>query len=155
MIQAKYPIALSSVFLWIGFVCAISFMEAWLKFRAPGITISLGLGIGKLVFDALNKMEWIFVIGILSNFLFLKEELLSLKNVPFFIAVVLLIAQTFWLLPTLDARADLHIQGATVPPSNLHFYYVGMEIVKVVSLFVFGIRLFKHPIKNYSYAKKL
>lgn len=39
MITKKYPLALSAVFLWISFVCAISFMEAWLKFRAPGITV--------------------------------------------------------------------------------------------------------------------
>ena len=46
----KYPLALAGVFLWIGFVSAISFMEAWLKFRAPGVTLTLGLGIGRLVF---------------------------------------------------------------------------------------------------------
>jgi len=43
-------------FLWIGFVAAISFMEAWIKFQAPGITVPLGLGIGKIVFAALNKV---------------------------------------------------------------------------------------------------
>ena len=48
------------VFLWIGFVGAISFMEAWLKFKAPGVTMPIGLGIGKLVFNALNKMAQMF-----------------------------------------------------------------------------------------------
>ena len=33
--EVKYPLAVVAVFLWIGFVCAISFMEAWLKFQAP------------------------------------------------------------------------------------------------------------------------
>ena len=56
----EYFFAISGTFLWIGFVCAISFMEAWLKFRAPGITRPLGLGIGRLVFKALNKVEWFF-----------------------------------------------------------------------------------------------
>lgn len=55
-------LALPSIFLWIGFVCAISFMEAWVKFRAPGVTLPLGLGIGSLVFKALNKAEWVFAI---------------------------------------------------------------------------------------------
>jgi uncharacterized membrane protein (DUF485 family) len=45
-----YLTALICVFLCIGFVGAISFMEAWIKFRAPGVTLSIGLGIGKLVF---------------------------------------------------------------------------------------------------------
>ncbi|HQO86046.1 MAG TPA: hypothetical protein PKX84_00190, partial [Bacteroidia bacterium] len=59
MIVVYLPIALIASTLWIGFVSAISFMEAWLKFRAPGITIPLGLGIGRLVFNVLNKIEWV------------------------------------------------------------------------------------------------
>src|SRR5664279_3321230 len=44
-------------FVWLGMVLAISFLEAPLKFRAPGITLPLGLGIGRLVFRALNGCE--------------------------------------------------------------------------------------------------
>ena len=43
--------------VWLGMVLAISFLEAPLKFRAPGITLALGLGIGRLVFAALNRVE--------------------------------------------------------------------------------------------------
>ncbi len=57
------------VFMWMGFICAISFMEAWLKFRAPGVTVPIGLGIGKLVFGALNRVEWVFALVILSIWL--------------------------------------------------------------------------------------
>jgi hypothetical protein len=58
----KAPIPVSGIFFfWAGFVCSISFMEAWLKFRAPGVTLPVGLSIGKLVFTALNRMEWVFV----------------------------------------------------------------------------------------------
>ena len=38
-------------------VLAISFLEAPLKFRAPGVTIPIGLGIGRMVFRALNLAE--------------------------------------------------------------------------------------------------
>jgi hypothetical protein len=44
-------------FVWLGMVLAISFLETPLKFRAPGITVPLGLGIGRLVFRALNAAE--------------------------------------------------------------------------------------------------
>lgn len=44
-------------FTWLGMVCGISFLEAPLKFRAPGITVPLGVGIGRLVFRALNRVE--------------------------------------------------------------------------------------------------
>lgn len=51
----KQPVALACLLTWIGFVCAISFLEAWLQFQTPGVTLPIGLGIGKLVFGALNK----------------------------------------------------------------------------------------------------
>lgn len=142
MITVKMPVAIIATFFWIGFVCAISFMEAWLKFRAPGITVPLGLGIGKLVFGALNKIEWIFAIALLLNLL-LNKEIDEWKNIFFFVPVVLLTIQTVWLLPELDERAQLHIDGASVPPSNLHFWFVGFEVVKTTALFIFGISLFK------------
>lgn len=46
---------LTSVFLWSGCIIAISFMESWLKFRAPGVTLPIGLSIGKLVLRHLTK----------------------------------------------------------------------------------------------------
>lgn len=140
------PIAIITTFLWIGFVCAISFMEAWLKFRAPGITVPLGLGIGRLVFKVLNKVEWVFAIAIIINIFWHSFEVLKWQNLAFVIPFALLLIQTFWLLPALDARAKLHIQGENVPPSNLHFYYVGMEITKVICLSIFGTMLFKNEL---------
>ena len=48
-------------FTWPGMVLGISSLEAPLKFRAPGVTVALGVGrwalgvgIGRLVFRALN-----------------------------------------------------------------------------------------------------
>ncbi len=146
MITVKMPVALISTFLWIGFICAISFMEAWLKFRAPGVTLPIGLGIGRLVFNALNKVEWFFAVAVIGNIVFSKSSLISVQNILYFIPLLLLIVQTVWLLPILDARAELHIQNQTVPPSNLHFYYVGMEAAKVICLTAFGITLFNKTI---------
>jgi len=143
MIVSKFPVAVISTFLWIGFVCAISFLEAWLKFRAPGITISLGLGIGKLVFAALNKIEWVFAIAIVVNLLLVKGNNITLSSILYFVPLILLVLQTFWLLPVLDARAEIYLSGEIPPPSTLHFYYVGMELIKVGCLLAFGIGLFK------------
>jgi hypothetical protein len=142
MIHSKYKIAIASVFLWIGFVCAISFMEAWLKFSAAGVTIPIGLGIGRLVFSALNKVEWFFAIVILFNLISSKSKVVKIQNLLYFIPLLMLILESIWALPALDARAELYIQKQIVPSSNLHFYYVGMEIIKVVCLVLFGIKLF-------------
>ena len=42
-----------AVFLWAGFICAISFMESWLKFRAAGLTLPVGLSVRKIVISVL------------------------------------------------------------------------------------------------------
>jgi len=50
-------IAVAVTFVWLGMVVAISFLEAPLKSRAPDVTLRIGLGIGRLVFRALNTAE--------------------------------------------------------------------------------------------------
>lgn len=142
-IKVKSPISVISIFLWIGFVCAISFMEAWLKFRAPGITLQLGLGIGRLVFSTLNKIEWVFAIAVAIQMITHKASLLNLKSAFYLLPLIILFTQTFWLLPSLDARAEMYIQDIVPPTSTLHFYYAGAEVIKVVFLFIYGINLFK------------
>jgi hypothetical protein len=141
--RVNYPVALVCTFVWIGFVCAISFMEAWLKFRAPGITLPLGLGIGRLVFAALNKVEWILMLGILLDFLLSGRRAMEGKQLLFLVPLVILLVQTVYALPALDARAELYVKGFPAPPSNLHFWYVAMEGVKVIFLLTAGISLLK------------
>ncbi|MEP0365963.1 MAG: hypothetical protein ABJN36_10780 [Cyclobacteriaceae bacterium] len=148
-VTVKHPVMVVAVFLWIGFVCAISFMEAWLKFQAEGVTLAIGLSIGRLVFDALNKVEWAFALSMIISILWSKDQLFQKTNTPYLIVLLLLILQTFWLLPTLDSRAQMLIAGKEVCASNTHFYYVGMETIKLVCLIVFGIKLFEHNPKSH------
>ena len=63
--NAASAVAAAAVFVWLGMVLAISFLEAPLKFRAPNVTLPIGLGIGRLVFRALNAVEVVFAILIL------------------------------------------------------------------------------------------
>ncbi len=136
----EYPVALIAAILWIGFVSAISFMESWLKFKAPGITVNLGLGIGRLVFSVLNKIELVLSLAIIIN-LIVAGNISNSRNLLFFLPFLLLILQTIWLLPALDVRAVNSIKGEELPKTHLHFYYVGMEVVKVGCLFMFSIKL--------------
>jgi len=144
MVTVKFPLVLVCVFLWIGFVCAISFLEAWLKFRAPGITMPLGLGIGRLVYSVLNKIEWVFAIAIILTMFLRAKPFFLPANMPAIVAVMLvLLIQTLWLLPVLDARATMLIAGKTPGPASYHIYYVAGEVIKVAGLFIFGMGLFK------------
>jgi hypothetical protein len=47
-------VATGVTFVWLGMVLAISFLETPLKFHAPEVTLRVGLGIGRVVFRALN-----------------------------------------------------------------------------------------------------
>lgn len=142
-LKVAQPVTVICTFLWIGFICAISFLEAWLKFKAPGVTIPIGLGIGRLVFGALNKIEWVFAIAILVG-IYTKPAITEYKTkIPFLITVLVLLLQTVWLLPALDVRAEMYINNQNVPHAYLHIYFVVAEIIKVTMLFLFGIKLFK------------
>ncbi len=136
--KKTYIIAL--IFIWIGFIGAISFMEAWLKFQAPGITTPLGLGIGQLVFKALNGVEIVAALLITVIAIFNKENRIPMIKIWFYIPVFIVVIQTLWLLPALDTRASLVISGMEPPQNKLHLWYVLLEIIKTISLFTYGIK---------------
>ena len=132
-------------FTWIGFVAAISFMEAWLKFQAAGMTVKLGLSVGRLVFQALNRVELVCASLILGAIIFSKSSLFKSTEFTFFaIALSILLLETFWLLPILDKRANLIIQGQILQKSYHHFVFIFFEILKISSLLVYGLKLLKH-----------
>ncbi|MBA3680363.1 MAG: hypothetical protein H0W73_04230 [Bacteroidetes bacterium] len=143
MVKFNSAILIVITFLWIGFVSAISFMEAWLKFKAPGITLPLGLGIGRLVFNAMNKVEWVFALIIIVTIAFTQTKFINWQNIFALIPIIILIIQSLYLLPELDARTEMHIRGWNVDPSNLHLIYVVIEFIKIFNLLFFGITSFK------------
>ncbi|MEW2492370.1 hypothetical protein AB0942_02245 [Streptomyces nodosus] len=124
------------VFLWLGMVLAISFLEAPLKFRAPGVTIPIGLGIGRMVFRALNLVEAVLAAVVVAA--------VAAGGPP--AAVVVLTAVTVALLavqlgvvrPRLNRRSDRVLAGEDLPRSRGHVYYVALETAKVIALTVLG-----------------
>jgi hypothetical protein len=133
-------------FVWFGMVLAISFMEAPLKFQAAGITIPLGLGIGQLVFFALNKMEIVCALLLLIAFWRARSNRRS-EMILLGIAVLILVFETVWLLPVLDARAIEVIAGTAPPFSKMHFVYIGFDALKLVMLLMLGITTVRHYLR--------
>ncbi|MBB6462299.1 hypothetical protein [Flammeovirga kamogawensis] len=136
-------INIALIYLWIGFVCAISFMEAWLKFQAPGVTLKIGLGIGTLVFSALNGVEICFAVMLFADTSYrhikfpsvvvCRREYLYL-SLPIFILLI----QSVWILPELTIRAEKIINNIAVAPSYIHAVYGALEVIKVLTLFQLG-----------------
>lgn len=140
-ILMMHPLAIAATFIWIGLVLGISFLEAWLKFKAPGVTTAIGLGIGRLVFRALNKVEWLLAIVLVFIAIIQEGLSVSIGNVMLLAIVAILLAQTAWLLPTLDSRAQKVINNQQVEPSRLHLIFIAAEMVKVGLLFIVGASL--------------
>jgi hypothetical protein len=134
--MTQVPLALACV--WLGMVVAIS-IEAPLKFHAPGITLPLGLGIGRLVFRALNRAEAVLAAATAATFAFTSPPLAA--AVLLVAVVVTLAVQVLVVRPRLEARAQLIIDGGTPPRSRAHLAYIGLECAKVLMLAAFGIVL--------------
>ena len=128
-------LAAAVTFVWLGMVAGISFLEAPLKFRAPNVTLQIGLGIGRLVFRALNRTECVFAALIALT-------AIAAPSVPALIAyavvLVTLIVQLAVVRPALNRRSDAVLAGAEGPRSGAHYYYVGLEAIKMVALLVAG-----------------
>ncbi|MGY4103011.1 hypothetical protein ACW2Q0_26150 [Nocardia sp. R16R-3T] len=118
--------------LWLGMVLAISFLEAPLKFRAPGITVPLGLGIGRLVFRALNIVEIALAALLIVATLVIAPS--GAVRIWLGIAAAILAVQLLVVRPLLKRRSDQVLAGMESPRSHAHYWYVGLEVVKVVGL---------------------
>lgn len=135
-------LTVATVFVWLGMVLAISFLEAPLKFRAPGVTIQLGLGIGRLVFRALNSCEAALA-AVASVAVVLGGAPVG-ALVALIVAVAALGAQVLGVRPALTRRSDAVLADAAVAESgrsHAHIVYVGLEAVKVVALLAGGVLL--------------
>lgn len=93
------------MFVWLGMILAISFVEAPLKFRASGVTTRIGLGIGRLVFRALNAAEAIFAVVPVVAACAGPPPVRAI--VAGAVAVLLLAAQLALVRPRLNRRSDL------------------------------------------------
>ena len=138
--------------VWLGLLIGISLIEAPLKFTAPGITIPLGLGIGRRVFFAMNIVEVVLVLVLLIALV------RSLGRPPWarltapgtnrlwllgLISGGLLLIKFAAIRPFLNQRTDAVLAGEFAGGSNLHYAYIavdGLLILTVVALIVAAAR---------------
>jgi hypothetical protein len=137
--STAHAVAVAVIFVWLGMVVAISFIEAPLKFRAPGVSLAIGLGIGRLVFRALNAVEVALAAALL---------IATAADVPSLgvaaavgVVVVTLAVQLAVVRPRLTRRSDAVLVGAVSAGSggssrrsHAHYGYIALEVVKVVAL---------------------
>lgn len=149
--------------IWASFILAISFLEAWVKFRAPFLRKHVAVDIGRHVFCALNTAEmalstsfWISRLvepsataaggGIAVLPLLPVLATASLWTEILFVSPKLYMRAKHLILghaitETLNEKEEetlgrlaKEMDGRSLPSSNWHFLYVLLEAVKVVCL---------------------
>jgi hypothetical protein len=132
-------IAAATIFVWLGMVVAISFLEAPLKFRAPGVTLRIGLGIGRLIFRALNTFE--LLLAIIAAAALFNDQTPARLDVALSVAVGALLIQLVLVRPLLSKRTAEVLAGDEGARSRAHHAYVALELIKVIALVTAGVTL--------------
>ena len=123
-------------FTWLGLVLGISFIEAPLKFRAPNVTLQIGLGIGRLVFRALNTVEALIAVALVV--LLVASDQPGRAATALGVAIACLACQLLFVSRPLARRSNAVLAGEDGPRSRAHFFYIGFELIKVVALILGG-----------------
>mmetsp|Transcript_9746 Transcript_9746/g.17783 ORF Transcript_9746/g.17783 Transcript_9746/m.17783 type:complete len:193 (-) Transcript_9746:115-693(-) len=148
--------------LWLGFVLALSLMEAWVKFHSPLLKKGVGFDVGARVFRCLNFIEAIFALNmlLLSGFCFIWTILAAMVT-----------AQIGHMTPALSKLGSKHaalslnpdhyeaegreylislqkISKSFKPPwSGLHITYVLMDFLKAMVLPFYISICFSHTLE--------
>ncbi|MDO5635361.1 MAG: hypothetical protein Q4G34_10915 [Micrococcus sp.] len=144
--------------VWLGLLIGISLIEAPLKFTAPGITLPLGLGIGRRVFFAMNLVEAVLAVVVVmaaGRALGVPWQSRAERSGaarwiwPSVLgAVALLAIKTAVIRPFLNRRTDAVLAGLDAGGSSWHYAYVavdGLLILLMIALLVFTVRTFAAP----------
>lgn len=118
----------------IGAIVAISFLEAPLKFQAPGITIPLGLGIGRLVFTALNILTGVALVVL--TVVSVRRPRAGRSSLVLLGAVwAVYLVEVAVIRPVLNRRSDLVIAGAEAPGTDwAHYAYIAADVTVLALL---------------------
>lgn len=161
MIGKELVVVQSTIALvWMTFSLAISFMEAWVKFKAPLLRKNVAVDVGRHVFAAQHAVELGLAIAFWSGPLDVRDNLSMYY--PAMIGTVMYLILSFVVGPLLYFRAkhkmvneavpehltaeekatldsiSTEIEGKQLPNAKWHVVYVVLDAIKVVSLGIFA-----------------
>ncbi|MDJ1370374.1 hypothetical protein [Gulosibacter molinativorax] len=125
--RVAYALRIILPAIWIGMIIAIDLIEAPLKFQAPGITIPLGLGIGRLVFLAMNIVELIIAITLAVALWHPRSDR---RTWMLFGGLALVLAiKLFVVRPLLAQHTNAVLAGESTGGSTTHYFYIAADAV--------------------------
>jgi hypothetical protein len=131
------------IMLWAGVLIGVSFLAAPAKFSAPTLTLPVAMDVGRQEFGTLNVAEIVLALAALALAAYGRAARTIWIGLAVATAVVAL--QALWLLPVLDARAEMIIQGETPRSAPWHALYIAIEVLKLLALLVVGWRALWRP----------
>ena len=121
--------------VWIGLLVGLGFIETPLKFLAPGMTLEIALGLGRLV---LTTADFIGV-GMLAVITALSFR--PRLGRPGWLTLgglwIVLLVQLIVIRPMLNARTDLVLAGVAAGESQLHTVYIAADVLLLIGLVVY------------------
>mmetsp|Transcript_107094 Transcript_107094/g.333822 ORF Transcript_107094/g.333822 Transcript_107094/m.333822 type:complete len:140 (-) Transcript_107094:15-434(-) len=124
--------------MWAGSVVCIG-VEAVAKFKAPLLERKVAVDVGRTVFAAVEKLEWLFVAGTAAAVYANPSALPPQGRLLLGAALAARTLQSLFVQPVLAERALAIAAGKDVPPSKAHVFFVAADAVKIVSLVTFGV----------------
>ena len=145
--------------VWLSFILAISFMETWVRYKAPLLRKNIAVDVGRYIFGALTAVEF----GLAGAFWITRYTKGSSTSSVFpAVATVVLLFLSFFLLPLIFIRAkqkivnegaplefwtkeervvltliQSEISGEPLTPTKLPVAYALLEMTKAVCLLLF------------------
>ena len=124
------------IMLWAGVLIGVSFLAAPARFGAPGLSLPMAMEIGRREFGTLSHAEIVLALVALALAAYVRPERALWLGLG--LAALVVLGQWLWLLPVLNTRAELIIQGGTPEPAPWHALYIGAEIAKLLALLTTG-----------------
>lgn len=127
--------------VWCGLLLGVSFLATPAKFLAPSLSLSVALDVGRQTFVVFNRTEWLLGALLAIIWFFSGRARWSALLITTVVAIVL--TETLWLLPMLDARVAVVMAGGMLEPAGYHNFYIGLEGLKAFALLGLGVHAFR------------
>jgi len=135
--------AVNAIFLlWAGILIGVSLIATPAKFLVPDLSLAHALQIGRTTFHLLAFAEIALLILIIKVIIFQFSRLQLQWHIlqwPAVLAVIIAL-QYLGLLPIIAERSDQVIAGYVSAPSQLHWFYVLIGLIKISILLIAGLK---------------
>jgi len=122
--------------VWLGLLVALGFIETPLKFLAPGMTLDVALGVGRLVLTVADLAGVVLLAA--TTLLALVRPRVAVPTRWVLGALwLVLVVQVAIIRPFLNAQTDLVLAGEQPGGSSLHLVYIVADVLLVGLIIAF------------------